>query len=730
MSRLWPLMAHWKTPAVILVAYLAALTFAIGHHFFYHSLNGQDVEKHYFGQETTVAIGTAFAFLVRATLVIAVGTVYWQMFWLRLGRQSFAITEVDSLAGALTSVLDLVDVRALRRSPDLGIIALLAWLLPFAAVFPPATLSVHSALVESTKRAHVAIPYLSGDAMAMTTTSIFMNLSQPSSSPSFTDQINYSKPSLKLTRLAMATATHGSILDSLALYSNSSYIISFEAPAVQCQHVASEILDPFIKASGCDFLSGKEPEEIENNSSQLDYCWDLWYYVSWVPGSGSLVPFEANSIHDSSQPLEDAIANVDGGYTRSPFFGSFEGGAMSIYVATRDLRLSQTTGSWNVLHCSLHNATYFVNMTSDTDRRNVPSLLNVSLLGEITDFLASPESAPPVEPGSAIDASAKATLNHMAIMVSMGAIFLGTIFGPDSAPFDTDFPYPFSTSDIVVQPTYLMQSMLPFTPELLPMLSKTFRPEEFVDNQWSVIDDVRTDNFTVAVPASATGASTFNLPLGAAIEQLFHNLSMSFLSDPAFVKDSDEEVLITLRRTRNIYSYRYKNLLLSYGVALALSLLACIVGWMSIINNNASYSNRFSTVLRVLSGGNVTGFVAPEDCKGRDPLPKYLAKARIDLSQGTRVQEGDGGSEVELHQIFERLSETSSGKNLVQELREDVTEPQQQQLMGSGEMSRRTSYENSRDSVEAQVHHLPETILGLNPSVEASAIESEGRSHH
>jgi hypothetical protein len=205
---------------------------------------------------------------------------------------------------------------------------------------------------------------------------------------------------------------------------------------------------------------------------------------------------------------------------------------------------------------------------------------------------------------------------------------------------------------------------------------------------------------------------------------------MSFLSDPAFVKDSDEEVLITLRRTRNIYSYRYKNLLLSYGVALALSLIACIVGWMSIINNNASYSNRFSTVLRVLSGGNVTGFVAPEDCKGRDPLPKYLAKARIDLSQGTRVQEGDGGSEVELHQIFERLSETSSGKNLVQELREDVTEPQQQQLMGSGEMSTRTSYENSRGSVEAQVHHLPETILGLNPSVEASAIESEGRSHH
>jgi hypothetical protein len=708
MPRLWILKSHWKTPTVILLAYLAALALAVGHHVFYNSLHGRDVDDYILDQEVTVAIGTAFAFLVRTTLVIAVGTVYWQMFWLRLGRQSFAVSEVDSLAGALTSIFDLTDVRALRSSPDLGIIALLAWLLPFAAVFPPATLTVRSTLREINERAHVPLPYLSGDAMA--TWSEF-TLTDPQR-PDYLDRVQvateyeYSKPSLRLSRLAMATATRGSILDSQALYANSSYTISFEAPAVQCQEVTPEILNPFIKAAGCDCLSGKRPGDSEGQLDNLSNCLDLWYYISWVPSNDALVPFEANSIHNSSLPLEAAIANSrDWSASKSPFFGSFRDDAMSIYIATRDLGMSQTPGSWSVLSCSLHNATYFVNMTSDANRRNLPSLLKVSLLGKISNSTSSSE----LEINANLPASEKALFNYMAIMESMGPIFLGTIFEEGSAPFMKGFPYP-QTSDrhMVVQPAYLMQSMLPFTTQLLPMLSQRFTTED-PGSQWSVIDKILREelgwNFTIVVPAFATDASTFNRPLGPAIEQLFHNLSMSFFSEPAFVKDSDEEVTITVRRPRNTYSYRYANFLLSYGLALGLSLLACIVGWVSIINNNASYSNRFSTVLRALSGGSVTSLVAPEDYK--DPLPGYLAKARIDLSQGMSVQEGDRESEVELHEIFEQQSETASGQGMVQGLEEDTADSQRR-LIRPDELSRRTSSEDPRDGSEAQVHQFPE----------------------
>jgi hypothetical protein len=379
------LKSHWKTPTVILLAYLAALALAIGHYVFYNSLHGRDVDNYMLDQEMTVAIGTVFAFLVRTTLVISVGTVYWQMFWLRLARQSFAISEVDSLAGALTSIFDLVHVRALRSSPDLGMIALLAWLLPFAAIFPPATLSVRSALVESNERAHVSLPNISGDAMAM-----WSKVEQMGPAEGMSDYVvvsksyGYSRASLGLSRLAMATTTRGSILDSQALYANSSYTISFEAPAVQCQEVTPEILDPFIEASsGCDCLTGEEPLTSEGEPDFSIDCWDLWYYISWVPSSDSLVPFEADSIYNSSLPLEAAIANSRNTierYSQSPFLGSFGDEAMSIYIATRDLGRSQTSGSWSVICCSLHNATHIVNMTSDANRRAVPSLLSVSLL--------------------------------------------------------------------------------------------------------------------------------------------------------------------------------------------------------------------------------------------------------------------------------------------------------------------------------------------------------------
>jgi hypothetical protein len=319
----------------------------------------------------------------------------------------------------------------------------------------------------------------------------------------------------------------------------------------------------------------------------------------------------------------------------------------------------------------------------------------------------------------------KALFSYMAIMESVAPTFLGTIFEEYGVPFRKEFPYP-SDDLIVIQPAYLKQSMLPFTAQLLPIFSKPFYSGKSVSNQWSVIDTLGSSyNVNTTIPAFATDASTFNRSLGSVVEQLFHNLSMSLLSEPAFVKDSGEEALITLRHTRNIYSYRHSNLLLSYGLALGLSLLACIVGWVSVINNNASYSNRFSTVLRVFSRGNAIGFVAPEDCKGTDPLPRYLAKARIDLSQGTRVHKGEMESELELYQILEPRLETASGKEAMQRSEEDTADPQQR-LIRPDELSRRQSSQDSRDGVEAQVHQSPDATIERNVSVNSSVAENEG----
>lgn len=73
-----PQQIHWTAPTIIVVALLAALAFAISHHVFYTSLHKQPVETddRLFTQQINIAIGTGFAFLFRASLVIAVGASY------------------------------------------------------------------------------------------------------------------------------------------------------------------------------------------------------------------------------------------------------------------------------------------------------------------------------------------------------------------------------------------------------------------------------------------------------------------------------------------------------------------------------------------------------------------------------------------------------------------------------------------------------------------------------
>jgi hypothetical protein len=92
---------------------------------------------------------------------------------------------------------------------------------------------------------------------------------------------------------------------------------------------------------------------------------------------------------------------------------------------------------------------------------------------------------------------------------------------------------------------------------------------------------------------------------------------------------------VTRSYTRNTYSYSQRNLLLSYGIALFLTLLASISGCLAIFHNGASYTHKFSTILRTTTG--LGELVEKEDRTGADPLPIYLSRARVDLGRS----EGD-----------------------------------------------------------------------------------------
>lgn len=56
-------------------------------------------------QQANVAAGTAFAFLIKACLMVAVRTAYTQVFWASVAGASTTVSRLDTLAAVLQNVL-------------------------------------------------------------------------------------------------------------------------------------------------------------------------------------------------------------------------------------------------------------------------------------------------------------------------------------------------------------------------------------------------------------------------------------------------------------------------------------------------------------------------------------------------------------------------------------------------------------------------------------------------
>lgn len=128
---------HWFAPTSMVASLLAGVLFALGHHLFYHSLVGKSVtgETYELGgskvsrQQLNTAIGTAFAFLTKASLASAVSLAYLQAVWAVAKRRKRPLTvgDIDMLLGGLGNALILGNVVAWWKWPLLLLVLLIAW---------------------------------------------------------------------------------------------------------------------------------------------------------------------------------------------------------------------------------------------------------------------------------------------------------------------------------------------------------------------------------------------------------------------------------------------------------------------------------------------------------------------------------------------------------------------------------------------------------------------------
>lgn len=128
---------HWFAPTSSVGSLTAALAFMVAHHLFYRSLQGTSVSDDApFGfevsqQQVNIAIGTAFAFLAKACMVIAISVAFVQIFWHGINARSMdaapTLERIDAVYTSMDNAFEMFNFRTWVAHPELMLVAGLAW---------------------------------------------------------------------------------------------------------------------------------------------------------------------------------------------------------------------------------------------------------------------------------------------------------------------------------------------------------------------------------------------------------------------------------------------------------------------------------------------------------------------------------------------------------------------------------------------------------------------------
>ncbi|KAL8985284.1 MAG: hypothetical protein Q9205_000982 [Flavoplaca limonia] len=223
-----------------------------------------------------------------------------------------------------------------------------------------------------------------------------------------------------------------------------------------------------------------------------------------------------------------------------------------------------------------------------------------------------------------VDLSALRLLSYQGIMAAFNQLIVG------SAGMKYSFPDGYKESN-----TTILRTVLADTKELAFLGNWADTTGTFSGLQDRIDQNTAKElqGLTGEKPLGTRGA------LKSTLEELFQNLTISLLAEPYFKPNNssifapEELANVTLRTYQNIYIYDRTTLWIAYGLSLLFSTLAAIVGLIAVNLSGASYSNQFSTIMRVAKTGELNVDLGDQryDGFGRDPLPKHLKHARLDM---------------------------------------------------------------------------------------------------
>ena len=116
----------WRTPLLIFSWALIGIICAIGHHFYYQSLDGTKAGSST-RQSWAVRFGTIFAFLVVASLRASCSVAYKQYIWTLFKRKAFSLDTIDRLFSVPTDPTGFVSWEFIRDAKVAALLAMLCW---------------------------------------------------------------------------------------------------------------------------------------------------------------------------------------------------------------------------------------------------------------------------------------------------------------------------------------------------------------------------------------------------------------------------------------------------------------------------------------------------------------------------------------------------------------------------------------------------------------------------
>jgi hypothetical protein len=117
---------HWSQPSYVLLLTVSAIALAVGHHFYYTSLNGTSAGS-VTRQQWSITFGSSFAYLVVHFLGAAIVAAYSQYIWSIVRKRGYTLEALDSLFAMTSDPRAFFNWEALKHGRFAVLLALMTW---------------------------------------------------------------------------------------------------------------------------------------------------------------------------------------------------------------------------------------------------------------------------------------------------------------------------------------------------------------------------------------------------------------------------------------------------------------------------------------------------------------------------------------------------------------------------------------------------------------------------